>query len=97
MGPLIVGTTVVAAGCFIPLNTGLECIHKSTPIVIQGGFISAFIYHFMVNDANGVHNVNSGVIGSIMAHIVGGYTESQVRAFIALLWILTYVGQVSCY
>lgn len=86
---MIVGTTVIAAGCFIPLDTGLECIRKSTPIVMQGGFVSSFMYHFMVNDVNG------GFIGNIIKYIIGSYSEHQVRAVIALLWILTGLGQVS--
>ena len=76
-------------GPFIPLDTGLSCITKEVPMLIQGSFFSAAFFHIMVND-------KSGWIGIIFRTIIGDLDERNVRAIIASFWIITSVGQVKC-
>ena len=81
------GSTVAALGPFIPLDSGLKCISKSVPTVIQGAVFSSLFFHFMVNDS-------SGVFGTVVRNVLGEWSEEHVRAFLACLWIIESISEV---
>lgn len=81
------GSTVAALGPFIPLDSGLKCISKEVPSVIQGALFSSAFFHFMVNDVE-------GVIGITLRAVIGDWSESHVRGFIALLWIIDALAEL---
>ena len=58
-------------------------------MIIQGTVFTAVVFHFMIND-------ESGWIGTGLRSLCGcgQPSEREVRAFLALLWVIAAVGQV---
>ncbi len=84
------GTTLASLGLFLPLNVGFANIDENVPVFLQGAILSSSIFHFMVND-------DIGPIGMTLRAMWGSYSKNEVKAFLAICWILTTCGQVRNY
>lgn len=80
-GPIITGTITGCGGLFLPFDKGLTPIFNGTPWALQSAFLTAFFYHTIVNDKD-------GIIGATMRSIFGTYSDSEMRAIIATVQIV---------
>ena len=102
LGPIIAGTLVSSLGMFLPFDLGLSVLYSGCPWVIQvymhclgdhfllyvftikASFITSTGYQLLVN--------NKDMFG--LQHIVGSWSESNIRGCFALMWILTAFAQI---
>jgi hypothetical protein len=100
VGPILIGTTLGSFGMFMPRILGLEkgkrfgdevdevtAVRDGTPWNVQGAFLTAAFYHFMVHD-------KAGAVGHLLRGSVGSYTEPETRIIIATMWLATGLCQV---
>ena len=86
-GPIIVSTIAGCLSGFVTAEKPLSPIHEGTPWTAQAAFMTATLYHFIVNDRH-------GPVGHFIRGVIGDYTESQVVAFIAAVQIINLVSMI---
>lgn len=87
VGPVLCSTLIGCLGGFMPLDKGLLPISKSTSWVVQGAFMSAAFYHFMVKDT-------TGIIGVTMRNVFGHQSERCVVLIIIYMHMASSVLQI---
>jgi len=72
---------------FLPADKGLKGIHDETPWAVQGAFITATTYHFLIVDKD-------GWFGNTARAIVGYQSDDTVRTVLATMHVSTLLMQL---
>lgn len=88
VGPILAGTILGSIGAFLPGDKGLTPIASGTPWPMQGAFVTALLYHLLVND-------RAGAVGGLLQKCVGSWDESALKVFLATVQIGTLLLQAT--